>query len=153
MVYQIITVIMLIKILDKVSKLVELSLFYKADKYNVGAAWINRCTLLKLFCLLQSFQHPYKFKAKYQWSYTVSSKQSTTTATNYRSLCSIKLDVSKETSCKWPSFNVLSCYFYDSLNLVAVPTAWILINFVTQLLKFLYVCHKHYSTAQLFGGF
>ena len=38
MVYQIITVIMLIKILDKVSKLVELSLFYKADKYNVGAA-------------------------------------------------------------------------------------------------------------------
>ena len=55
-----------------------------------------------------------------------------------------------------PSFNVLSCYFYDSLNLVAVPTAWILINkkyFVTQLLNFLYVCHKHYSTAQLFGGF
>ena len=80
MVYQIITVIMLIKILEKVSKLVELSLFYKADKYNVGAAWINRCTLLKLFCLLQSFQHPYKFKAKIQWSYTVSSKQSTTTA-------------------------------------------------------------------------
>ena len=38
MVYQIITVIMLIKILEKVSKLVELSLFYKADKYNVGAA-------------------------------------------------------------------------------------------------------------------
>ena len=33
-----------------------------------------------------------------------------------------------------PSFNVLSCYFYDSLNLVAVPTAWILINFGTQLL-------------------
>ena len=33
-----------------------------------------------------------------------------------------------------PSFNVLSCYFYDSLNLVAVPTAWILINFVTLLL-------------------
>ena len=32
------------------------------------------------------------------------------------------------------SYNVLSCYFYDSLNLVAVPTAWILINFVTQLL-------------------
>ena len=52
-----------------------------------------------------------------------------------------------------PSFNVLSCYFYDSLNLVAVPTAWILINFVTQLLNFLYVCRKHYSTAQLFGGF
>ena len=54
------------------------------------------------------------------------------------------------------SFNVLSCYFYDSLNLVAVPTARILINkkyFVTQLLNFLYVCHKHYSTAQLFGGF
>ena len=34
-----------------------------------------------------------------------------------------------------PSFNVLSCYFYDSLNLVAVPTAWILINFVTLLLE------------------
>ena len=33
-----------------------------------------------------------------------------------------------------PSFNVLSCYFYDSLNLVAVPTAWILTNFGTQLL-------------------
>ena len=52
-----------------------------------------------------------------------------------------------------PSFNVLSCYFYDSLNLVAVPTARILINFVTQLLNFLHVCRKHYSTAQLFGGF
>ena len=38
MIYQIITVIMLIKILENVSKLVELSLFYKADKYNVGAA-------------------------------------------------------------------------------------------------------------------
>ena len=33
-----------------------------------------------------------------------------------------------------PSFNVLSCYFYNSLNLVAVPTAWILTNFGTQLL-------------------
>ena len=52
-----------------------------------------------------------------------------------------------------PSFNVLSCYFYDSLNLVAVPTAWILINFLIQLLNFLHVCRKHYSTAQLFGGF
>ena len=33
-----------------------------------------------------------------------------------------------------PCFCVLSGYFYVSLNLVAVPTAWILINFVTQLL-------------------
>ena len=33
-----------------------------------------------------------------------------------------------------PCFRVLSGYFYVSLNLVAVPTAWILINFVTQLL-------------------
>ena len=33
-----------------------------------------------------------------------------------------------------PCFRVLSGYFYASLNLVAVPTAWILINFVTQLL-------------------
>ena len=36
--YQIITAIMLTRILEKVSKLVELSLFHKADKYNVGAA-------------------------------------------------------------------------------------------------------------------
>ena len=28
----------------------------------------------------------------------------------------------------------MSCYFYDSLNMVAVPTAWILTNFGTQLL-------------------
>ena len=33
-----------------------------------------------------------------------------------------------------PCFRVLSGHFYVSLNLVAVPTAWILINFVTQLL-------------------
>ena len=32
-----------------------------------------------------------------------------------------------------PSFNVLSGYFYVPLNLVAVPTAYILVNFVTQL--------------------
>ena len=31
------------------------------------------------------------------------------------------------------SFNVLSGYFYVSLNLVAVPTAYILVNFMTQL--------------------
>ena len=33
-----------------------------------------------------------------------------------------------------PPFNVLSCYFYVSLNLVAGPTVGILIKFVTQLL-------------------
>ena len=33
-----------------------------------------------------------------------------------------------------PCFRVLSGHFSVSLNLVAVPTAWILINFVTQLL-------------------
>ena len=32
-------------------------------------------------------------------------------------------------------FNLLSCYFYDSLNLLAVPATWILIKFVTQLLQ------------------
>ena len=32
-----------------------------------------------------------------------------------------------------PSFNILSDYFYVSLNLVAVPTVRILIEFVTQL--------------------
>ena len=32
-----------------------------------------------------------------------------------------------------PPFNVLSGYFYVSLNLVAVPTAYILVNFMTQL--------------------
>ena len=32
-----------------------------------------------------------------------------------------------------PSFNILSDYFYVSLNLVAVPTVIILIEFVTQL--------------------
>ena len=32
-----------------------------------------------------------------------------------------------------PSFNVLRGYFYVSLNLVAVPTAYILVNFMTQL--------------------
>ena len=55
-----------------------------------------------------------------------------------------------------PSFNALSCYFYDSLNLVAVPTAWILINFVTLLLYNVnspYIYYKQFSTAQLFGGF
>ena len=35
-----------------------------------------------------------------------------------------------------PSFYVLSGCFYDSLNLVAVPTVWILIKLVTQLLSF-----------------
>ena len=33
-----------------------------------------------------------------------------------------------------PLFHVLSGYFYVSLSLVALPTIWILINFVTQLL-------------------
>ena len=35
-----------------------------------------------------------------------------------------------------PSFNVLSGYFYVSLSLVAVPTVRVLINFVTQQIKF-----------------
>ena len=35
-----------------------------------------------------------------------------------------------------PSFNVLSGHFYVSLSLVAVPTVRILINFVTQQIKF-----------------
>ena len=54
-----------------------------------------------------------------------------------------------------PSFNVLSCYFYDSLKLVAVPTAWILINLwhSSFTCNFPYICHKQFSTAQLFGGF
>ena len=33
-----------------------------------------------------------------------------------------------------PSFNVLSGYFDGSLNLVAVPIVWVLINFLIQLL-------------------
>ena len=34
-----------------------------------------------------------------------------------------------------PSFHVLRSYFYVSLSLVAVPTIWPLINFVTQFLN------------------
>ena len=40
-----------------------------------------------------------------------------------------------------PSFHVLSSYFYVSLSLVAVPTIWTLINFVTQFL-YLICCYN-----------
>ena len=47
-----------------------------------------------------------------------------------------------------PSFNVLSGYFYVSLDLVAVPTVGILITFVTQLL---YIVRDHVALRNFFS--
>ena len=50
-----------------------------------------------------------------------------------------------------PSFNVLSGYFDGSLNLVAVPIVWVLINFLIQLLKYVVSTNaSHISEERLF---